>query len=224
MRPFDALIRFGRRFVPGTPMREAAPVDPGRRDLAALLLAGGAGGALLGRPAAAALAAPGGLAALTAPERETLLRGIAELDGINEPTLSAQAAALLAMMARDMPEAPALRDLHRLYRGRGGPGPVRRPEPSIDMGALAEAVALSRPLAIRYTDLRGEVTRREIEPLALVYPDHGVFVLAWCRMRQGYRQFFAHAIDAMQVLPGSFADRRQARLEAFLAEQVGRRG
>ena len=192
---------------------------PTRRDLATLALAG----AFVGSGSAEVLAGstPAGFAALSPVERETLVRGLAGLSDLRDAALEGQAAAVLSEISANFPEAEALYDLHRLYRLRGNRGGAWRPEASVDMSVLADATAQSRPLWIRYGDLQGQMTERKIWPLALVYPDHGVFVLAWCCERQAFRQFFAHAIEELRELDGDFSDRRLGLLRGMLEEQGG---
>lgn len=89
-------------------------------------------------------------------------------------------------------------------------------------GAGAKVAGAGQLPTIRYRGLKGEETVREILPLALVYPDHGVFVLALWRLRGDYRQFFAHALVEVATGAGSFAEDRLALLEGLAAHHRGR--
>lgn len=190
-----------------------------RRALAKLA-GGGIAASLV--PSAAAAAAPAGLAALGRPALDTLLRGVQTLDAAGDAGLTAQAAAMRGAIAAVWPEAGPLADLYGLFpAGQSERGVWRRPV-TVDMAVVEGAVAEARPLTIRYRDLKGDETVRDILPLALVYPDHGVFVLAWCCLRGGYRQFFAHALLEVVPGPGSFAEQRLALLEGLVAHHAGR--
>lgn len=189
-----------------------------RRALARLV---GSGVAAAAVPEAAA-AAPSGLAALDRPALETLLRGVAALEVAEDAGLSARAEGMLEGIASVWPEARPLAELYRRFpAGQSERGVWRRPV-TVDMGVIEAAVAEARPLVIRYRDLKGDESVREILPLALVYPDHGIFVLAWCRLRGEYRQFFAHAMLEAVAVPGSFAKDRLALLEGLAAHHRGR--
>lgn len=201
---------------PGPAPAGALPVVT-RRGLAAL-----AGGGFAAGVVPAAAAAPSGLAALDRPALDTLLRGVAALDAARDAGLSAQAEAMVAGIAEVWPEARPLAELYRLFPAGQSEGGVWRRPVTVDMGVIEAAVSEARPLTLRYRDLKGEETLRDILPLALVYPDHGVFVLAWCCLRGGYRQFFAHAMLELAPGAGSFAGDRLALLEGLAAHHAGR--
>lgn len=181
-------------------------------------LALAAGGAVLGRlPAAAAAATrgPEGFAALDAATLETLVRGLADLDTVGDAGLSAQTAAMLDDIAAALPGAQAMYRLHALFRARSDhwADGVHRPSPTVDAALIETACRTSTPLAIGYTDLKGQTSSRVIWPLMTVYPDHGVLVLAQCQLRGAFRQFFLHAMTEAQPMPGDFAASRAGLLD-----------
>lgn len=175
---------------------------------------------MVARPAVAAVPASP-WAAMDKGQLDVVLRGLAEVDMIGDVPLSAQTAASLCEIEKVMPEARDLFALHALFRDHDGWGGRR--EVRIDLSVIAAACHAGQPLRIGYTDLKGAQTTRVIWPLTLVYPPHGVFVLAWCCARQGYRQFFAHAIDHVAPEAGSFGDRRAGLLAGLVAEQRTKR-
>lgn len=54
---------------------------------------------------------------------------------------------------------------------------------------LDAAIASARVIEISYIDIKGEASRREIEPAALVFHWQSWFVYAWCRLRKDFRLF-----------------------------------
>lgn len=190
----------------------------------ALTLAAGSGLVAGALPTVATAApAPLPLAGLGRPALDTLLRGVAALDQLGEAGVAGQAARMLDDIAAVLPEARPLAELYRRFpTGQSERGVWRRPV-TVDMGLVEAALHEARPLLIRYRDLAGEETQREILPLALVYPDHAIFVLAWCQLRASYRQFLAHALLEVAPAAGSFKDRRLALIEG-LAAHHRRRG
>ena len=214
MPALRALFARFRRPAPSLPAEGAGLT---RRDLGALAAAG----ALMPALPAAAAAPASGFAGLDRATLETLVRGLADLNTAADPSLAAHCATTLARIAEVLPSAEPLYRLHAHFRGGGGGAVWRRP-PRVDMALLEAACLEARPLAIRYTDLKGATTEREVWPLTLVYPDHGIFLLTQCQLRGGFRQFFAHAIDHATVLPGNFAEARPALLDELADFMDGR--
>lgn len=188
-----------------------------RRDLAVV-----AAGGVLTAVAPAAAALPSRLAGMDRRGLDMLVRGLAGVEQAADPALSAQAAAMLSEIAEVLPEAPQLFALYRAYpAGRSGYA-VRRPEAEVNLAVIERAIDAAEGLHIGYTDLHGHETVREIWPLALVHPDHGIFVMAWCRMRQGYRKFFAHSLAWAEPSGSTFAAERTQLLAGLVAQETAR--
>ncbi|WP_239506328.1 helix-turn-helix transcriptional regulator, partial [Proteus mirabilis] len=73
-------------------------------------------------------------------------------------------------------------------------------------------------MAIRYRDRDGTATARTILPLAIVYLEDRMAVLAWCGLREAFRMFIADRIASVEATPASFRPRRAALLRDYLAE------
>ncbi len=65
--------------------------------------------------------------------------------------------------------------------------PGRREKETIDI--LNESIAEGTVVSVEYCDVSGVETRRDIEPLALVFYWQSWFLYAWCRLRSGFRSF-----------------------------------
>ena len=87
-----------------------------------------------------------------------------------------------------------------------------------DMRIIREECWRAEALVIRYTDKGGEVTERTIWPLAIVYFDNMLVVLAWCCLRENFRIFRAERIGRVEATTVSFRPRRVALLRTYLAE------
>ena len=209
-----------RRLFPTRTALRSGTSGVTRRDLAALA----AGGVLTAvGPASAAPTVPR-LAGMDRRGLDMLVRGLAGVEQVADPALSAQAGAMLSEIAEVLPEAPQLFALYRAYpSGRSGYG-VRRPEANVNLAVIEAAIDAAEGLHIGYTDLHGNETLREIWPLALVHPDHGIFVMAWCRMRQDYRKFFAHSLAWVEPSGSSFATERPQLLAGLVAQETARQG
>jgi predicted DNA-binding transcriptional regulator YafY len=148
-------------------------------------------------------------------EIEALVLGLAEVRHMGDPALARAAAAVLAKVAATL---PSLRQQHLLH----AVSQVHRFEeryPTLpDMDALRDACWREEALAIRYKDKSGRVTRRVIWPLAIVYLDRLLVVLAWCCLRQGFRKFQAGRISRVASTGETFRPRRAAMLRSYLVE------
>jgi predicted DNA-binding transcriptional regulator YafY len=66
----------------------------------------------------------------------------------------------------------------------------------------------------------GEVTEREVEPLHLHYAGGAWYLIAYCRARDGVRDFRLERIDQAQVLPATFAPRDAIALAVPVPERL----
>ena len=55
-----------------------------------------------------------------------------------------------------------------------------------------------------------------VQPLAIVFFDRSLVVLAWCELRQDYRSFRIDRINKMTITDRSFRPRRVAMLREYL--------
>jgi predicted DNA-binding transcriptional regulator YafY len=88
------------------------------------------------------------------------------------------------------------------------------------LGSLRDAIASGRTLRLRYRSASGQESEREVEPLGLFREPKGWRLLAWCRLRGEYRQFFASRVISAEVLGESFDRSRHPELGALL-ESLG---
>ena len=146
-------------------------------------------------------------------EIEAIVLGLGEVRNMGDPALAEAAASVLAKVAATLPDDREQHLLHAISQ-------VYRPEgryastPFVD--EVRRACWDEQALAIRYADKTGAETERTILPLALVYAERRMTVLAWCRLRQDFRMFHLDRIGAL-VRPGeSFRPRRAVMLREYL--------
>lgn len=152
-------------------------------------------------------------------EIEALALGLAEVGRMGDPALAEAAASVLAKVAATLPddrEQYLFHAVSRVYRPE-----ARHPE-TFDTGLIRDACWREEALAIRYADEHGAETERTILPLALVYADSRLVVLAWCRLREAFRMFRLDRIREAKAEGTSFRPRRAALLRAHLAELKAR--
>jgi predicted DNA-binding transcriptional regulator YafY len=141
--------------------------------------------------------------------------GLSEVRQMGDPALAEAAAAVLGKVAATLPSARQQQLLHAVsqvhrFKDRYASLP--------DMRVIREGCWREEALTIHYTDKGGEVTQRAIWPLAIVYFDSMLVVLAWCCLREDFRIFRAERIMTVENAGTSFRPRRVALLRTYLAK------
>jgi predicted DNA-binding transcriptional regulator YafY len=90
---------------------------------------------------------------------------------------------------------------------------------------LQTAIAAKHTVKMDYQNNAGEVSQREIEPIGLIFYALNWHVIAWCRLRQEYRDFRASRILTLYATSTPFEKKNHmtmteytARMEALYAE------
>lgn len=151
-------------------------------------------------------------------EIEALALGLAEVRHMGDPALAAAATAVLAKVAATLPTDREQQLFHAVSR-------VYRPDvrfAAADMGMLRRACWDERALRIRYADKGDVVTERVIWPLAVVYAERSLVVLAWCCLRQDFRKFRPEQMHEVEAEGGSFRPKRVALLREYLGRLAAR--
>ena len=156
----------------------------------------------------------------TRAEIEALLLGLAEVPHRGDAALAAAADTALAKIIATLPDRQQRQAQHAAVMVRRWERPAVA---AADLTAVRQAIWDETALDIGYTDARGETTTRRILPLATVYLDHAVMVLAWCALRQDYRKFMADRIVTVRLTDASFRPRRAGMLRDYLSQLQGGR-
>jgi len=152
-------------------------------------------------------------------EIEALVLGLGEVRQLGDPALADAAAAVLAKVAATLPSVAQQHLLHAVSQvHRFGQRYPALP----DMRVIREACWREESLTLRYGDRNGQLTDRSIWPLAIVYLDRTLVLLAWCCLREGFRQFVVERIVTVDAGGASFRPRRVALLRTYLAELAQR--
>jgi predicted DNA-binding transcriptional regulator YafY len=150
-------------------------------------------------------------------EIEALALGLAEVRHMGDATLARAAESVLAKIGAILPDEREQQLFHaisQVYR------PDARLTSPVDMDAIRKACWQERALTIRYADRLGVQTERTIFPLAVMYTERTLTLLAWCCLREDYRMFRGDRIGAVADGGLSFRPRRAAMLRAYL-ERLG---
>lgn len=154
----------------------------------------------------------------TRDEIEALVLGLGEVPYKGDAGLTAAAETALSKIIATLPERQQRQAMHAVvgvHRWRP-PVPVR-----VDLGVVRQASWDERALDLVYRDAEGAETARRIWPLSVVCLEQTVAVLAWCCLRQDFRQFIAARIVGIAPTDESFRPRRVALLREYLARLRG---
>lgn len=84
------------------------------------------------------------------------------------------------------------------------------------ISVLRDALARGLVVRVSYRSASGEATDRLVEPCALLRESRGWRLLAWCRLRKNYRQFFASRVLAAEVTDEVYDRSRHPAAEELL--------
>jgi predicted DNA-binding transcriptional regulator YafY len=154
-------------------------------------------------------------------EIEAIALGLAEVKHMGDPALAKAAHSVLAKVAATLPndrEQQLFHAISQVYR------PDDRYTAARDMDAIRYACWKEEALDISYADKGHAVSERTILPLAVMYTDRTLTVLAWCCLREAFRMFRTDRIIKLTNAGTSFRPKRAALLRTYLAELKEREG
>lgn len=146
-------------------------------------------------------------------EIEALALGLAEVRHMGDAALARAAASVLAKVGATLPDGREQQLFHaisQVYR------PDARLPATVDMDMVRNACWQERALNIRYADRNGTDTERTIYPLAVMYTERALTLLAWCCLRQDYRMFRSDRIVKVDDDGQSFRPSRARMLRDYL--------
>lgn len=145
-------------------------------------------------------------------EIEALSLGARWVSGRTDDRLSEAARRALAKIAAVLP--PDQRDiLHGStlmvppgFKLEGGETPV--PD-------LRKAIRMERKVSFAYKDVKEQVSHRTVWPFAIAYFDAARTVVAWCELRQGFRNFRTDRMRDLKISEEKYSRRRQSLLDEW---------
>lgn len=151
-------------------------------------------------------------------EIEALTLGLAQVRQMGDPTLAAAADAVLAKVAATLPSAGQQHLLHAVSRVHQFSDQARSaPVAAVDMDLLRQGCWREEALEIGYADRHGAATQRTVWPLAIVYLDRMLVLLARCCLRDDFRMFRIERITSVAHTGIMFRPRRATLLRTYLA-------
>lgn len=151
-------------------------------------------------------------------EVEAVMLGLAAVSGLGDASLAEAARQAGAKIVATLGERRQREALHAALMSHSF---VERPAPTVSLDLLREACWEERAIEIIYVDKEGRRTKRIVEPLALVYLDRLLGLLARCLLRQDYRTFIVERIEHLAATDRSFRPRRVPMLREHLARLQG---
>ncbi len=82
---------------------------------------------------------------------------------------------------------------------------------------LRSAIRRQKVIRVRYQRADGEISERYLEPLGLFYWGRTWTLVAWCRLRQSYREFRLDRILALEMDADYFELEREKNLDHYVA-------
>ena len=147
-------------------------------------------------------------------EIEAMTVGLGEVRHMGDPDLARAAEAVLAKIAATLPDDSEQHLLHAIshvYR------PAGRYDAHPCLPALRQACWDEYEIEIGYRDQADVASRRLIRPLAIMYSERVLTVLAWCCLRDDFRMFRVDRIESLSGRGASFRPRRASLLRDYLA-------
>lgn len=88
---------------------------------------------------------------------------------------------------------------------------------------IQQALGMNQVISMEYFSLQEEVpTRREVEPVGIFHGSHNWHLIAFCRLRQGYRDFRIDRIRKLSLLPATYQKGKHLSLHDYLEQQRSR--
>ena len=152
----------------------------------------------------------------TDEELESLLLGL-RLTAVHADEALAHAAAdVVAKLRAVLPKD--LRVLLEETALLAGPALSRPPE-TVELAELRRAIREQRKARIAYASDSGEPSTRVIWPLGLGFFQRSRLLIAWCEMREDFRNFRTDRIVAWETLPARLPRSRVALLREWRARE-----
>lgn len=220
MRLMDALRRLP---APVTAARLATEMDVSRRQLYRDIATLRAGGALIDGEAGVGYRLTEDPAlppqSFSRLEIEALVLAVGELRQTGDAALETAGRSALARIIATLPDGQSRQAMHTVLRSFRRP--PARADITVDMSLLRRACWEELALDVRYRDIKGRVTQREVWPLGISYSDRTLMLLVWCCLRRDWRVFHVAGIEIACLNGRSFRPRRVSLLRDYAAQHAG---
>jgi predicted DNA-binding transcriptional regulator YafY len=98
------------------------------------------------------------------------------------------------------------------------PAIVYQPQSELHLQPILKAIGSSSVIEIDYTSLeKNEITRRKVEPVGIYYLGSHWYLIAWCQLRNDYRNFRTDKIQRLTILNETIS-RTHPPLQSFMVQ------
>jgi predicted DNA-binding transcriptional regulator YafY len=155
-------------------------------------------------------------------ETEALVLALALLERTGDGAMVASARSITRKIAAALPQ-PLQDVLETTALHAWGSGMSQTD--SVDTALLRRAIREEQILDIVYSDENQRQTTRSIKPLALIYYTQWLNVVAWCELRQDFRNFrndrMTHIVETGRTFAGEGEGLRQKWMAGWSVRQTG---
>ncbi len=103
------------------------------------------------------------------------------------------------------------------------PAIVHQPPAELYLQSLLKAISSSSVIEINYTSIeKNETTRRKVEPVGIYYLGSHWYLIAFCQMRNDYRNFRTDKIDNLAITE-EIISKTHPPLQSFISEMSAER-
>jgi len=103
------------------------------------------------------------------------------------------------------------------------PAIVHQPQAELYLQPLLKAIGTSSVIEINYTSIeKNETTRRKVEPVGIYYLGNHWYLIAFCRLRNDYRNFRTDKIDKL-VITDEVISKTHPPLQSFISRMSDER-
>lgn len=148
-----------------------------------------------------------------ADELEALALGAGMVTHWTDEAFAARAQTALTKIEAVLPTALQTRLQHGVLFSQPSEA---RPKASVAFSALRSAIHQRQRLLIDYQDERGQSSQRRVRPLGLVFFGPVWLLIAWCELRQGFRNFRLDRITTCRDEGTTFSDEPGRTLADYL--------
>ena len=153
---------------------------------------------------------------LTTDEAEALAFAARLLSVWSDESLASPAMGALAKLRDVLPDPSAKASDRRILLA---PRTVRRARPAVPLLRLKQAIENRQVLLLAYRDENERVTERAVRPLALVCFGSVWLLLAWCELREAFRNFRVDRLEGARPAERRFQDERGRTVRDYLRQE-----
>jgi len=116
------------------------------------------------------------------------------------------------LRSREKESASQLRDRIRVMN------PTQKQQSFDYLADIQKGMSDNTILYIEYTDLKKQKTKREVEPIGMIYYTDQWHLIAWCWLRNDYRDFIVRQIDVLHRTPKPFKKTDHITLDDHISQ------